>query len=54
MSDERKIIDGENIKKALLQYGSTATPDDLRKCFETFLNDRRKGKDASKLWFVVE
>ena len=45
MSDERKIIDGKNIKKALLQYGSTATPDDFRKRFETFLNDRCKGKE---------
>jgi hypothetical protein len=33
---------------------SPATPDDLRKRFETFLNDRCKGKDASKLRFVVE
>ena len=31
-----------------------ATPGDLRKRFETFLNDRCKGKDASKLRFVVE
>ena len=54
MSDERKIIDGKNIKMALLQYGSPATPDDLLKRFETFLNDRCKGKDASKLRFVVE
>ncbi len=30
------------------------TPDDLRKRFEAFLNDRCKGKDASKLRFVVE
>ena len=31
-----------------------ATPDDLRKRFEAFLNERCKGKDASKLRFVVE
>ncbi len=30
------------------------TPEDLRKRFESFLNERCKGKDASKLRFVVE
>ena len=40
--------------RRLLQGGSPATPDDLRKRFESFLNDRCKGKDASKLRFVVE
>ena len=34
--------------------GSPATPDDLRKRFEVFLNERCKGKDASKLRFVME
>ena len=48
------FVGGDDIKKALLQGGSPATPDDLRKRFETFLNDRCKGKDASKLRFVVE
>ncbi|MGE0673512.1 MAG: DUF6079 family protein [Methylibium sp.] len=51
---EKIGITGEDIKKALLQGGSPATPDDLRKRFEAFLNDRCKGKDASKLRFVVE
>jgi hypothetical protein len=41
-------------RRHLLQGGSPATPDDLRKRFEAFLNDRCKGKDASKLRFVVE
>jgi hypothetical protein len=41
-------------RQALLQGGSPATPDDLRKRFESFLNERCKGKDASKLRFVVE
>jgi hypothetical protein len=41
-------------RQRLLQGGSPATPDDLRKRFETFLNERCKGKDASKLRFVVE
>jgi hypothetical protein len=51
---EKIGVSGDDIKTALLQGGSPATPDDLRKRFETFLNDRCKGKDASKLRFVVE
>ncbi|MCC7280648.1 MAG: hypothetical protein IT487_20360 [Chromatiaceae bacterium] len=39
---------------ALLAGGSPATPDELRKRFETFINDRCKGKDAGKLRFMVE
>lgn len=54
MSDERKIRDGNDAKKALLQGGLPATPDDRLKQFDVFLNDRCKGKDASKLRFVVE
>jgi len=37
----------------LLQGGSPATPDDLRKRFDTFMSECCKGKDASKLRFVV-
>ncbi|MBX3589942.1 MAG: ATP-binding protein [Burkholderiaceae bacterium] len=51
---EKIGVTSEDIKNALLQGGSPATPDDLRKRFEAFLNDRCKGKDASKLRFVVE
>jgi hypothetical protein len=51
---EKIGITGDDIKNALLQGGSPATPEDLRKRFENFLNDRCKGKDASKLRFVVE
>ena len=51
---EKISVTGDDIKKALLQGGSPATPDDLRKRFETLLNDRCKGKDTSKLRFVVE
>lgn len=51
---EKIGVTSEDIKKALLQGGSPATPDDLRKRFEAFLSDRCKGKDASKLRFVVE
>ena len=51
---EKIGVTSDDIKQALLQGGSPATPDDLRKRFETFMNDRCKGKDASKLRFVVE
>jgi hypothetical protein len=51
---EKIGVSGDEIKIALLQGGSPATPADLRKRFETFLNDRCKGKDASKLRFIVE
>ena len=34
--------------------GSPATPEDLRKRFESFLNEYCKGKDTSKLRFAVE
>ena len=51
---EKIVVTGDDIKKALLTGGSPATPDDLRKRFESFMNERCKGKDASKLRFVVE
>jgi hypothetical protein len=51
---EKIAVTSDDIKKALLHGGSPATPEDLRKRFETFLNERCKGKDASKLRFVVE
>ncbi|WP_210879912.1 DUF6079 family protein [Roseovarius autotrophicus] len=51
---ERITVTGEDIKQALLQGGSPATPEDLHKRFEGFLNDRCKGKDTTKLRFVVE
>ncbi len=51
---EKILVTGDDIKKALLSGGSPATPDDLRKRFESLLNERCKGKDASKLRFVVE
>ena len=51
---EKVGITADDIKSALLQGGSPATQDDLRKRFENFLLDRSKGKDASKLRFVVD
>ena len=54
MSNEREIIDGGDIKNALLQGGSPATMADLRQQFEIFLTDRNKGKNVSKPRFVSE
>lgn len=51
---EKISVAQDDIRKALLQGGSPATPEDLRKRFEIFLNDRCKGKDTTKLRFVVE
>ncbi|GMV30593.1 MAG: hypothetical protein AMXMBFR59_27180 [Rhodanobacteraceae bacterium] len=51
---EKIAVMGDEIKQALLQGGSPATPDDLRKRFDTFMNERCKGKDATKLRFVIE
>lgn len=51
---EKINVTSDDIRQALLQGGSPATPEDLRKRFEAFLNDRCKGKDTTKLRFVVE
>ncbi|MHB8252667.1 MAG: DUF6079 family protein [Acidiferrobacter sp.] len=51
---EKIAVSSDDIKKALLHGGSPATPEDLRKRFEIFLIERCKGKDATKLRFVVE
>ena len=51
---EKINVSSADIRQALLQGGSPATPEDLRKRFESFLSDRCKGKDTTKLRFVVE
>ena len=51
---EKIPVNSEEIRYALLQGGSPATPADLRKRFEAFLNEHCKGKDENKLRFVVE
>lgn len=51
---EKINVSSADIRQALLQGGSPATPEDLRKRFESFLNERCKGKDTTKLRFVVE
>lgn len=51
---EKIAVSRDEIRDALLAGGSPATPDDLRKRFEAFINERSRGKDVSKLRFVVE
>ena len=51
---EKISVSADDIKQALLAGGSPAAPDELRKRFEMFLNERCKGKDTTKLRFVVE
>lgn len=51
---EKIVVTGDDIKEALLTGGSPATPDELRRRFESFMNERCKGKDAGKLRFVIE
>jgi Family of unknown function (DUF6079) len=51
---EKVNVGSDDIKATLLQGGSPATLEDLRKRFEAFLNDRCKGKDTTKLRSVVE
>lgn len=51
---EKIEVKSDEIKQALLQGGSPATPDDLRKRFDALISDRSKGKDATKLRFVIE
>ena len=40
--------------RSLLQGGSPATPDELRKRFDALISERGKGKDSAKLRFVIE
>jgi hypothetical protein len=51
---EKIGIKSDELKQALLQGGSPAKPDELRSRFDTFLNNRCKGKDSTKLRFVIE
>ncbi|MDR6587432.1 DUF6079 family protein [Agrobacterium tumefaciens] len=51
---EKINVSSDDIKRSLLEGGSPATPEDLRKRFESFLIDRCRGKDTTKLRFVVE
>lgn len=40
--------------QALPQGGSPRKPDELRGRFNTFLNDGSKGKDSTKMVFVIK
>ena len=51
---EKVVVTGDDIRNALLQGGSPATPEDLKRRFEAFLTRRCKGKDITKLRFVIE
>jgi hypothetical protein len=51
---EKVTVTADEVKQALLDGGSPATPDDLQKRFKAFLDARCKGKDTTKLRFVVE
>lgn len=51
---EKVTVTADEVRQALLDGGSPATPDDLQRRFKTFLDTRCKGKDTTKLRFVVE
>lgn len=51
---EKITVKADELRQALLQGGSPATPDELRKRFDTLISERAKGKDATKLRFVIE
>jgi hypothetical protein len=51
---EKVRLTGDDIKAALLRGGSPAKPEELRERFESFLREHSKGKDVTKLRFVVE
>ena len=51
---EKISIKSDDLKHALLLGGSPAKPDELRSRFDIFMNERCKGKDVTKLRFVIE
>ncbi len=51
---EKVRLTSDDIKAALLRGGSPAKPEELRERFEFFLREHSKGKDVTKLRFVVE
>ncbi|HGN1363254.1 TPA: DUF6079 family protein, partial [Pseudomonas aeruginosa] len=51
---EKITVTTSDLRQALLQGGSPATPEELRKRFDALISERAKGKDASKLRFVIE
>ena len=51
---EKIIVTSGELRQTLLAGGSPATPEELRKRFDMLISERGKGKDASKLRFVIE
>ena len=51
---EKITVKTDELRQALLHGGSPATPEELRKRFDTLISERGKGKDATKLRFVIE
>ena len=50
----KEIVKVADIQAALLAGGSPTTPDELKARFDKFIAERTRGKDASKLRFIVE
>ncbi len=51
---EKITVKADELRDALLKGGSPATPEELRKRFDALITERSKGKDATKLRFVIE
>ena len=51
---EKVTVTAQDLKQALLQGGSPATPDELVKRFEALVAERCKGRDRNKVRLVVE
>ena len=51
---EKITVTSGELRQALLQGGSPATHEELRKRFDALISERGKGKDVTKLRFVIE
>jgi hypothetical protein len=50
----KEVVKLADIQAALLAGGSPTTPEELKARFDKFIGERTRGKDASKLRFIVE
>lgn len=50
----KEVVKVADIQTALLVGGTPTTPEELKVRFDKFISERTRGKDASKLRFVVE
>jgi Family of unknown function (DUF6079) len=48
------VVKTDELRAALLAGGTPATPTELSKRFEAFLNSSTRGKDKSKVRIVLE